>query len=45
MTFARCCPIAALILRRGRSGRSGGASGLVTVGYGKFREQSGGTRS
>ena len=26
-------------------GRSGGASGSVTVGYGKFREQRGGTRS
>src|ERR1019366_5450099 len=29
----------------GRSGRSGGSSGSVTVGYGKFREQRGGTRS
>src|SRR5450759_154209 len=28
-----------------RSGRSGGSSGSVTVGYGKFREQRGGTRS
>jgi len=28
-----------------RSGRSGGASGSVIVGNGKFREQPGGTRS
>ncbi len=28
-----------------RSGRSGGSSGSVTVGYGKFRQQRGGTRS
>jgi hypothetical protein len=28
-----------------RSGRNGGASGSVTVGNGKFREQRGGTRS
>ena len=28
-----------------RSGRKGGAPGSVTVGYGKFREQRGGTRS
>src|SRR5450759_1997552 len=28
-----------------RSGRSGGSSGSVTGGYGKFREQRGGTRS
>src|ERR1700745_121941 len=29
----------------GRSGRKGGSSGSVTFGYGKFREQRGGTRS
>src|SRR6266511_2690709 len=28
-----------------RSGRKGGSSGSVTSGYGKFREQRGGTRS
>src|SRR5260221_4650120 len=28
-----------------RSGRKGGSSGSVTVGYGKLREQRGGTRS
>src|SRR3954470_19923970 len=28
-----------------RSGRNGGSSGLVTVGYDKFREQPGGARS
>ena len=28
-----------------RSGRKGGSSGSVTVGYGKLREQPGGTRS
>jgi hypothetical protein len=45
--------IAAMSLRRMvaiefgmcRSGRKGGSSGSVTVGYGKLREQSGGTRS
>src|SRR5258705_13915194 len=44
--------IAAMSLRRMvaiefgmcRSGRKGGSSGSVTVGYGKLREQSGGTR-
>ena len=28
-----------------RSGRKGGSAGSVTVGYGKLREQPGGTRS
>ena len=45
--------IAAMSLRRmvaiefgmWRSGRNGGSSGSVTVGYGKLREQRGGTRS
>src|SRR5260221_12024490 len=45
--------IAAMSLRRmvaiefgmRRSGRKGGSSGSVTVGYGKLREQRGGTRS
>ena len=45
--------IAAMSLRRMvaiefgmcRSGRKGGSSGSVTVGYGKLREQRGGTRS
>src|SRR5258708_28092546 len=45
--------IAAMSLRRMvaiefgmcRSGRKGGSSGSVTVGYGKLREQSGGTRT
>jgi hypothetical protein len=45
--------IAAMSLRRMvaiefgmcRSGRKGGSSGSITVGYGKLREQSGGTRS
>ena len=45
--------IAAMSLRRMvaiefgmcRSGRKGGSSGSITVGYGKFREQRGGTRS
>src|SRR5258708_19450810 len=45
--------IAAMSLRRmvaiefgmRRSGRKGGSSGSVTVGYGKLREQSGGGRA
>src|SRR5258708_12604966 len=43
--------IAAMSLRRMvaielcRSGRKGGSSGSVTVGYGKLREQSGGSRA
>ncbi len=45
--------IAAMSLRRMvaiefgmcRSGRKGGSSGSITVGYGKLREQPGGTRS
>src|SRR5258706_12734316 len=49
----KCLTIAAMSLRRMvaiefgmcRSGRKGGSSGSVTVGYGKLREQRGGTRS
>jgi hypothetical protein len=49
----KCSTIAAMSLRRvvaiefgmWRSGRKGGSSGSVTVGYGKLREQPGGTRS
>ena len=45
--------IAAMSLRRMvaiefemcRSGRKGGSAGSITVGYGKLREQRGGTRS
>src|SRR5258706_728490 len=48
----KCLTIAAMSLRRMvaiefgmcRSGRKGGSSGSVTVGYGKLREQSGGAR-
>jgi hypothetical protein len=28
-----------------RSGRNGGSSGSITIGYGRLREQPGGTRS